>query len=101
MRLACVQANVVFGDTAANVRKAVDYIDKLAVDGVEFVVFPEAFLTGYCVDCSADAERIAITLEELRPIEGAASRTGLTVVVGFAERREGAVFNSAALIEAG
>jgi len=60
MKVACVQSDVVFGDPSANASAAVRHLEKLKAQGVELAVFPEAFLTGYCVESAADAERIAI-----------------------------------------
>jgi predicted amidohydrolase len=60
MKVACVQSDVVFGDPAANAAAAVRHLEELKARGVDLAVFPEAFLTGYCVESAADAERIAI-----------------------------------------
>lgn len=101
MRIACVQANVKFNDPAANIANAIAKIEELASAGVEFVVFPEAFLTGYCVGTRRDAERIAIDASALQPLQTCVERLGTIVVIGFAECADGELFNTAALIEPG
>jgi len=86
-KIACVQSNVVFADPAANTAKAIDHLRMLKKEGVELVVFPEAYLTGYCVDSAEAAGKIAIDarssyIEELRQTcEG----LDMMAVVGFAE----------------
>lgn len=112
MRLACVQADVSFGDPDANAAFAVAKIGELAAQGVELVVFPEAFLTGYCVDDAEGARAIAIprigttaengrTDEALARVRAAGEEANALVVVGFAEIAEDALYNTAALFEPG
>ncbi len=99
MKIACVQANVTYGDPASNAAAAIAKLEALAIDGVDLAVFPEAFITGYCVDSAAEARRIAIDRSELEPIQQATDRLGIVVIIGFAERAGEHVTNSAALIE--
>lgn len=103
MRLACVQANVTYADPNTNARKAVETLERLKGDGVEFAVFPEAFLTGYCVDSRAEAERIAINRDDaaLSLIRDAANRLDISVVVGYAVADDGELYNEVALMEPG
>ena len=103
MRLACCQLNVVFGNPAANSRNVVATLKHLKSKQVEFAVFPEAFLTGYCVENEGDAKKIAIerTDAAISLIKQAVELTGITTIVGFAENRNGILYNSAALIEKG
>ena len=114
-KIACVQSNVVFADPAANTAKAIDHLRMLKKEGVEFVVFPEAYLTGYCVDSAEAAGKIAIDarssyIEELRQTcEG----LDMMAVVGFAESEglgleaqgsgdgNSSLFNTAVLFEPG
>ncbi|HVL38390.1 MAG TPA: carbon-nitrogen hydrolase family protein [Fimbriimonadaceae bacterium] len=103
MRLACVQCDVVFGDPLANARHAANELRRLAGEGVQLAVFPEAFLTGYCVDCLEDARSIAIPLdhEAIFHLIEVCNETGLHAIFGFAEETEGRIYNSAALIMPG
>lgn len=99
IRIACVQSNVVFGDPSANTKKAIADLEFLKEQGVQLAVFPEAFLTGYCVECAEDARQIGIQASELEDLRRACDRLDMMAVVGFAEREGDTLFNSAALLE--
>lgn len=103
MIVASVQANVVFGDPLVNARKAIAILEDLAGQGVRLAVFPEAFLTGYCVECLADANGIAIAKNDpaLAHLHARANELGILVIVGFAEKEDGRLYNTAALFEPG
>jgi len=103
MRIACVQSHVVFGDPVANAAKAVSHIADLKQRGVELVLFPEAFLTGYCVDSESEATRIAIDSQSvaLSMLREASEQYDVIVVAGYAEAEGDAVYNTAALFEPG
>jgi len=103
VRVASIQANVVFNDPGANARFAVAELERLATQGVELAVLPECFLTGYCVDSLEQAGSIAIRCDDLalRAVRDAAERTGITTVLGFAEADGGKLYNSVALFEPG
>lgn len=101
IRVASVQANVIYNDPSQNAANAIEALEDLASKKVDLAVFPEAFLTGYCVRDAAGAESIRIprshnALEELRD---ASNRLGILAVVGFAEEDGGLTYNSAALLE--
>jgi predicted amidohydrolase len=77
-----------------SIRKAAD--DTSA----DLLVFPELFLTGYCL--GRDAHRYAMSIEDplLQGISGIARKTGRTIIVGFPERSleiKGQVHNSAGI----
>jgi len=101
MRVACVQENVVLGDPMANAQVAVGHLRLLAQEKAQLVLFPEAFLTGYCVGSREEAERIAISRSDpaLNLIQQTAAELGLVVVVGFGEQDGGHLYNTAALFD--
>lgn len=102
MRIACVQCGVVYGDPDANAHQVESKHRELARRGAEIVVYPEAFLTGYCVDSAEEARRIAIVgppFGVFERLQKAVDETRALMVVGFAESAEGRVSNSAALLE--
>ncbi|AIE86904.1 carbon-nitrogen hydrolase family protein [Fimbriimonas ginsengisoli] len=106
MRIACVQCNVVFGDPIANATAGAARLKGLKGEGVDLAVFPEAFLTGYCVECQADADALAIAAGEaphaaLTVFRDACDANDILAVVGFAEQAEGHLHNSAVLFEPG
>ena len=89
MRLAVVQANVVFANPTANVTRLENELLVLAERGVDLAVFPEAFLTGYCASSVEETRGLAIPLagndhEVWRRIETAVNRTRVGVAVGYA-----------------
>lgn len=72
---------------------------RLKDEGVDLVVFPEAFLTGYCVSSLTDAQKIAIPddHEAILRLFAGAKQFGLHIAFGYAALREGKLFNSAIL----
>jgi predicted amidohydrolase len=104
MRIACVQANVAFANPAANAEAAIRKLRDLKSRGVDLAVFPEAYLTGYCVSNPDEAESIAIPREsdQIRAIQNEVDALGIGAVVGFAEQGvEGELYNAAAICEPG
>src|SRR5207245_1309046 len=101
--IACVQANVVFGNPEANAAKAIHDLEVLKEQGVELAIFPEAFLTGYCVDSSAGARDIAIARDSqaIHLLHQASMRLDMMVVAGFGESANDWLYNSAVLLEPG
>src|SRR5688572_11613104 len=104
MRIACVQCDVSFGQPMANAERAAEKLRQLRSDGVDLAVFPEAYLTGYCVECMEDARNIALpaTHEALALLQGVCDETGILCIVGYAEAvSETTLRNTVALLEPG
>lgn len=103
MKVACVQWNVEFREPSRNADRICGFLPHLASKGVQLAVFPEAFLTGYCVRSRDEAASIAIpkSHSSLLAIQRASDATGVLVIVGFAEEDGGRLFNTAALFEPG
>ncbi|MFN7171726.1 MAG: carbon-nitrogen hydrolase family protein [Fimbriimonadaceae bacterium] len=109
VRVATVQTDVVFDSPSINAERAREYIESLAAKGVQVIILPEAFLTGYCVEEQELARSIAIDWpfsseavprdHPLQVVREAAERAGVVVIVGFAERDDQGVYNSAAIFE--
>jgi predicted amidohydrolase len=95
--------DVAFGLPGTNVANVIIHLERLMEEGVDLAVFPEAALTGYCVDSLADAQAIAIPRDgyEIQTLMQACEIFDIMCVVGFAEREGDAVYNSAVLIEPG
>lgn len=47
MNIGIVQLNTTIGDVEGNMKKALDAVQKLSGEGVDLIVFPELFITGY------------------------------------------------------
>ncbi|HSI71853.1 MAG TPA: carbon-nitrogen hydrolase family protein [Fimbriimonas sp.] len=101
MKIACVQTNVAFRDPLANAARAVETIHHLRDQGVDLVVFPEAYLTGYCVERVEDAQSLAIPAshEALSQLQEACDESGALCVVGYAESTGDVLRNTVALME--
>jgi len=119
-RVACVQAPAILGDPAANLETVKEYLQALAEDGVDIVVFPECFLTGYVVSTEEEARRIALTAteaaseyedveedafymsEEIAQLDALCEELDIVCVVGYAaETALGELVNECVLIEPG
>lgn len=97
MRVVLAQLAAAPGDVAANVAAVRETVD--AHRGADLVVFPELFLGGYLLDAIGE---LAVELDgpELAAVRAAAAAAGSAIVLGVAERWDGAVANSAVLIAA-
>jgi NAD+ synthase (glutamine-hydrolysing) len=87
LRVGLAQINTTIGDVEGNVRKALEYVERARELGVAVVSFPELTVTGYppedlLLRPAFVAENIA-ALESM--VEGC---RGITVVIGFVDRRE-------------
>ena len=97
MKIACVQCDVQIGETERNVA-AIERT--LSATEADLVVYPECSLTGYAVASHDAAREIAIPRDHLalHHLQDAATRAGKLVVVGFAEEKGEALYNTATLL---
>jgi NAD+ synthase (glutamine-hydrolysing) len=99
LRIGLAQVNVTVGDIPGNTRKLVDWIERGRAEGCDLLAFPELAITGYPPeDLLFKTRFIEANLRALRDLIPASR--GLTVVVGFVDRREG-IYNAAALLHDG
>ncbi|GAB4336262.1 MAG: NAD+ synthase [Calditrichia bacterium] len=99
LNLALAQINPTVGDISGNFSKICDYIDRAREIGADIVAFPELALTGYPPeDLLLKADFIDENLKYLEKL--VAKSKGLTVVVGFVDRRDD-IFNAAAVLHDG
>lgn len=111
MRLACVQTNVAFNDPSANLVHAKSKLEEAKNNGAELVMFPECFLTGYCVSTRHEAEQIALRAHcnrdydvtdcdtALTQIQALAIDLDLHIVCGYAGKDDFGLYNGALLAE--
>lgn len=100
MKIGFVQFAPEFGQ----VRKNLASIERLvAGKRADLLVLPELCLTGYCFASRAEARLLAEPADGLSMmfLKRLARQEGTALAVGFAERRGGKTFNSAALITPG
>jgi NAD+ synthase (glutamine-hydrolysing) len=99
VRLALAQINPTVGDLPGNAKKVIETIGRARDLGADVVAFPELTLTGY------PPEDLLLRPEFLDQNQAAMeevarSTSGITAVVGFAQR-EGDVYNAAAIAHDG
>jgi len=106
-RIACIQTDLVFGDISANSNALIAKVRSLSYQNIDIYVFPEAYLTGYCVSSPDEARSIAVKTGKepnasLAEIQAVSDEVNAIIVVGFAELDdENRVFNSVGLFEPG
>ena len=97
MRIAALQMVARAGDVAANLASIGRAVAEAKTRGAELLVAPELALTGYG---ASDAIRALAEPREggqIAAIRRMAGESGLAIVVGFAERTDGFIYNSAIL----
>jgi NAD+ synthase (glutamine-hydrolysing) len=96
LRIALGQINATVGDLEGNTRRVLETMERARPLGVDLVAFPELVLTGYPPeDLLFKPAFIEANLRALDEVVRAS--VGLTVVVGFADRRDD-ITNAAAVI---
>jgi NAD+ synthase (glutamine-hydrolysing) len=96
LRIALGQINATVGDLEGNTRRVLETIEQARPLGVDLVAFPELVLTGYPPeDLLFKPAFIEANLRALDEVVRAS--VGLTVVVGFVDRRDD-IMNAAAVI---
>src|SRR5207245_11154755 len=98
-RVALAQINPTVGDLEGNVAKIRAGLEQARTLGCRLVAFPELAITGYPPeDLLFKSAFIEANLRALAEITRATN--GLTVVVGFVDKRDD-IFNAAAVLHAG
>jgi predicted amidohydrolase len=105
-RVACQQLAPAIGDLEANRELCLVAINEAADAGAEVIVLPELITSGYMFSSTEEAAEVAIEPDHelLGEWAAAAARADVVVIGGFCERDpegSGAVYNSAAVIDAG
>ena len=99
VRLALAQINPTVGDLPGNAKKVLETIERARDQGTDLVAFPELTLTGY------PPEDLLLRPEFLDQNQAALEEvargtTGITAIVGFAQRADD-VYNAAAIAHDG
>ncbi|SFK11060.1 Predicted amidohydrolase [Sphingomonas sp. NFR04] len=102
MRIAAVQCRPVFDDAERTIAAIVARLRWAEAEGVDLLLFPEAWLLGHAYDAAVIRARAEVASNDALPALCARiARFPTTLVVGALEAVDGQVFNSAVVIEAG
>jgi predicted amidohydrolase len=101
MKIWLIQMEPELRDKAKNLSKINSYLDRAVREKVNLIVFPELGLTGYM--CRTDFLDLAEAIPGPSTMEiiKRTARENIYVILGMPERREGWIYNSAALIGPG
>lgn len=70
LKISVVNFDSKWGDVDANVAKIVDYIEKAKNDNVEFLVFPEMCVSGYCYSYDLDDAQSKMAVKTAETVDG-------------------------------
>src|SRR5688500_5107856 len=97
LRLGAYQGRAVAGEVATNVATVQRVMREAGEQGVDFLCFPETFLSGYGDRDVVERAAIAADDAQLVALGMEAGRLGMVLLVGFSERlADGRVGNSVA-----
>jgi NAD+ synthase (glutamine-hydrolysing) len=100
IKIALVQFNPVVGDLSGNADRIIEFCHQAEKRGATAIVFPELAITGYPPeDLLLRDDFIARVEKELERISSACPV--LTVILGYPEKGEHGLFNSAAVLQGG
>jgi len=97
LHVAVAQPLVMPGDIARNVARMEPMVTAAARRGAELVVFSECGITGYDLRGVGTKAAIAIDDPALDKVAAMAKTSSVAIVAGFAEKREGRLYNTAAV----
>ena len=99
VRTAVVQTSPEIGSTQRNLREIIEAIGEAASSGARIIVFPECALSGYIIEDSEELARLAEPIDGpvVSEIAQACRQLRVYSVVGFVERANDAIYNSALL----
>ena len=106
MQLAVAQAEVTLGDVEANLataRKLLEQAQAACDSGLDLLVLPELFLTGYLLrdDYARVAEAVPGDGEAQAGLAMLAADSGVYIAAGLVERGRGSLYNVALLVGPG
>ena len=100
MKVALAQINTTVGALKENTDKAIQYIDKARGDGADIVLLPETTIPGYMtLDLLFNDKFISDNLKELDRLISECQN--IVVIVGFVEKLDNSLYNTAGVIQDG
>jgi len=101
MLLAAYQMKSMVADVSANIEKIAAAAISASAKGANILVTPELSLTGYGAGDSFSSLAFEASSETMLAVQVISESTGIALLVGFAEKSEDGLFNSAAFIRKG
>lgn len=97
MKVACVQFCPKFKDLETNRKKILDFLPRINAD---LICFPELSFTGYFFLSRNEIRPYAFEFQSdfIQELQGIATNSNKIIVVGFPEKFEDKIFNSAAIL---
>lgn len=101
MKVGFLQSSPVFGDIEGNVGKVIKRLARKDAEGLELVVLPELFSTGYQFTSKKELRSLAEDIKggySVTKLRILAKERGMYIVAGLAERAGRKLYNSSVLI---
>ena len=100
-KIGVVQMDIQIKEKNKNLDKMKTYVKRAADEGVQFLVFPECALTGYCYESKEEARTVAETIPgpATSLIQEMCNKFNMTIIFGLIEMDNDKVFNSAAIVD--
>jgi 5-aminopentanamidase len=100
VRVAGIQMDCTLGDRAGNLASVLAKLREAAAGGAKIAVYPECVLSGYGFANRADALAASCPADgpEIHALADACAKLHISAVVGFLERYDAKLYNSAAII---
>lgn len=98
LTIALAQLKGTLFDKSSNLNRILSTIKTSRDKGVDYILFPELFLTGYFIQDQLKDLAEPIDGESMRIIQEQALETGVGVIIGFPEIWRNRYYNSAAMI---
>lgn len=94
MRIAMVQDDCIVGEKDKNYAKAIQYTAQAAYQKADIIIFPELFLTGYCIHDRLFDLAESIDGSYIQKLAKAALDYGIYMFMGFPEIGDNKIYNS-------
>jgi len=102
VKVALGQLNMIPGDTAINLGKMLDMIDRASAEGADIIVFPELSYTGYFLD-NDETHRLAESVDGymVQQLRKKSHEKHIHIIAGYVEteNKAGTVYNSCIFID--
>jgi predicted amidohydrolase len=99
MKLALAQLKGALNDKTVNLRRALEVIHECKKKDVDYVLFPELFLSGYFIRDTIHLLAEPAEGPSIQMLQRTASATGVGIIMGFPELCNDKYYNSAVFID--